>query len=239
MYKGIKDFISEFKEPFDTDSNAVKKAKERIRERGDRATIEEIKKEVQVIKKEWKELSERGIRLHKQIQDKKVKIKNCIVEGREADFKKRKPLDPSLNKLKNNTNYIEKLVFSEKYKLVGYSDDVEVVKNFINIEDAKTIKNIYYTSVIKLKNGMVLSPTYFFPPINKLQDCNFNEIALQMSLYMYILWMHNKHLKPGKMHIRHIITNSQDKILEQILIPVPYLRDEVKAILKHRLQNAL
>lgn len=238
MYIGIKDFIKEFKEPFDANASALKKAKERLRERGERATEAAVREEAKIIREEWEELNKKGIKIHKQVQDKKAKIKNCIVEGWAKADKKGTPSSSS-NKLENNTNYIEKRVVSEKYGLVGYADDVEVKNNFINIEDTKTVKAIYKTSAIKLKNGMTLPPTYFYAPINKLQDCNFNEAALQMSLYMYILWTHNKKLKPGKMYIRHIKTNSQDKILEEKLHKVPYLRDEVKAMLKHRLQNAL
>ena len=123
--------------------------------------------------------------------------------------------------------------------MVGYADDVEIKNNFIKIEDIKTTKAIYKTSGIKTKTGYLVPPTYFYPPISKLQDCNFNEAALQMSIYMYILWTYNKKLKPGKMYIRHIKTNSFDKVTEQVLIEVPYLREEVKAMLKYKLQNVV
>lgn len=238
MYQGIKEFIKEFKEPFDRNAISLKKAKERLRDRGEKAIEIAVKEEAAIIREEWDKLIKRGEMLHKQVQEKKAKIKSCIVEGWEKSSKKVGTPDPSTNNLKNNTKYIEKRIVSEKYKLIGYADDVEVIKNFINIEDTKT-GEIYKTSAIKLKTGFVLPPTYFFSPINNLQDCNYNEAALQMSLYMYILWMHNKHLKPGKMYIRQIITNSQDKITEEKLIEVPYLREEVRAMLKNKLQNAL
>lgn len=239
-YTGIKDFISEFKEPFDKNIISIKKAKERLKERGERATEEAVREEAKIIREEWEESTKKGIRIHKQVQDKKTKIKKCVVEGWEANSKKKDALPtPTTNILKNNTNYIEKRIVSEKYKLIGYSDDVDVVRNFINIEDSKTGKNIYKTSAIRLKTGFTLPPTYFFPPISHLQDCNFNEIALQLSMYLYLLWIHNKKLKPGKLFIRHIVTNSNEKIISEKLIPVPYLREEVKALLKHRLQNAL
>lgn len=240
MYKGVKDFIAEFKEPFDKNAISIKQAKERLRERGDKATAEAVKQEAEIIRKEWKTLSDNSLKIHKQIQDRKTKIKNCIVEGYEQVVKKGSDVsNPSTNIIKNNHNYIEKKVIYDKYKLIGYIDDVEVVKNFINIEDTKNVKAIYKTSAIKLKTGFTLPPTYFYPPISHLQDCNFNEAALQMSLYMYILLVHNKNLKPGKMYIRHVLTNSQNKITEEKLIKVPYLREEVKAMLKKRLQDAI
>lgn len=231
-YTGIKDFISEFKEPFDL----KKKAKQRIKDNGDRATKQAIEEEMLVLKKEYDEATKRGEALHKKVQDKKTKTKNCIVEGW-VKFDKSSEPNPSANILKNNTSYIEKKILSDKYKLVGYADEVSINKNVINIEDIKTTKKIYRNSSIRLKNGFVLPPTYFYPPIDKLQACNFNEAALQMSLYMYILWIHNKKLKPGKLHIRHIKTNDKDDILEEELIEVPYLLEEVKKLLKYRIKN--
>jgi hypothetical protein len=234
-YKGIKEFISEFKEPFDY----KKKAKDRLRDNGERATKQAIEEEIVILKKEYDDAAKRGTALHKKIQDKKTKTKECVVEGWEDSSKVSLDPDLSTNILKNNTTYIEKKIISDKYKLVGYADEVNVVKNFINIEDTKTQKRIYRSSAIRLKNGFLLPPTYFYPPIDKLQACNYNDAALQMSLYLYLLWVHNKKLKPGKLHIRHIITNDKDDILSEELVEVPYLIDEVKKILKHRLKNGI
>jgi len=238
QYKGIKDFIDEFREPFDKNVASLKAAKKRLKDRGEPAVAMAVKEEQKVVLSEWKKAQERGTKLHKEIQDRKTKIKKCVVEGWKKHDKDT-PSNPSTNILKNNTTYIEKKVVSDKYKLVGYVDDIEVKNNFINIEDTKTTKTIYRTSGIKTRTGYLVPPTFFDPPISKLQDCNFNEAALQMSLYMYLLWIHNKKLKPGKMHIRHIKTNSQDKITEEPLIEVPYLREEVKAMLKYRLKDAV
>ncbi len=238
MYKGIKDFISEFKEPFDKNAKSLKEAKARLRERGDKATLEAVKEEQQVVLADWKKAQDRGTKLHKQIQDKKAKTKKCVIEGWEKSKKKGSP-NSSDNKLKNNTSYIEKKVVSEKYQLVGYADDVSVKNNFITIEDTKTCQTIYRSSGIKTRTGYLVPPTYYSSPIDKLQSCNFNDAALQMSLYMYLLWTHNKKLKPGKMFIRHVKTNSFDKITEENLIEVPYLRNEVKAMLKYRLENVV
>lgn len=239
MYRGIKDFISEFKEVFDKNAKSLKEAKSRLKDRGEKATLDAVKEEQQIVLAEWKKAQDRGIKLHKQIQNKKCKKdKNIIVEG----WKKSKKLDSidiSINKLKNNTTYIEKEIVSDKYKLIGYADEVRVKNNYITIEDIKTCSKIYRTSGIKTRTGYIVPPVYYYSPIDKLQSCNFNDAALQMSLYMYLLWIHNKKLKPGKMYIRHIKTNSFDKITEEELIEVPYLRDEVKLILKYRLQNVI
>ena len=234
-YKGVKNFIADFKEPI----NFKRKAKERLKEEGETATKKAVEEMEIILKKEYEEAGNRGKELHSKIQDKKTKTKSYIIEGWEDSSKEGISLDSSINILKNNTSYIEKKIVSEKYKLIGYSDEVNVIKNFINIEDIKTTKKIYRSSAIRLKNGFVLPPKYYYSPIDNIQDCNFYQAALQMSLYMYILWTYNKKLKPGKLQIRHIKTNDKDEILEEELIEVPYLLEEVKKMLKHRIKNGI
>lgn len=234
-YKGVKNFIADFKEPI----NFKRKAKERLKEEGETATKKAVEEMEIILKKEYEEAGNRGKELHSKIQDKKTKTKNYIIEGWEDSSKENLAPDSSINILKNNTSYIEKKIVSDKYKLIGYSDEVNVIKNFINIEDIKTTKKIYRSSAIRLKNGFVLPPKYYYSPIDNIQDCNFYQAALQMSLYMYILWTYNKKLKPGKLQIRHIKTNDKDEILEEELIEVPYLLEEVKKMLKHRIKNGI
>jgi len=234
-YKGIKNFIADFKEPI----NFKRKAKERLKEEGETATKKAVEEMEIILKKEYEEAGDRGKKLHSKIQDNKTKIKKYIVEGWEEPIDKTIPPDPSTNILNNNTSYIEKKIVSEKYKLIGYVDEINVIKNYINIEDIKTSKKIYKSSAIKLKNGFILPPKYYYSPIDNIQDCNFYQAALQMSLYMYILWTYNKKLKPGKLYIRHIKTNDRDEILEEELIEVPYLLEEVKKMLKHRIKNGI
>jgi hypothetical protein len=234
-YKGVKNFIADFKEPI----NFKRKAKERLKEEGETATKKAVEEMEIILKKEYEEAGNRGKELHSKIQDKKTKTKNYIIEGWEDSSKENLSPDSSINILKNNTSYIEKKIVSDKYKLIGYSDEVNVIKNFINIEDIKTTKKIYRSSAIRLKNGFVLPPKYYYSPIDNIQDCNFYQAALQMSLYMYILWTYNKKLKPGKLQIRHIKTNDRNEILEEELIEVPYLLEEVKKMLKHRIKNGI
>lgn len=234
-YKGIKNFIADFKEPI----NFKRKAKERLKEDGETATKKAVEEMEIILKKEYEEAGKRGNQIHSLIQNNKTKIKNYIVEGWEDPVDKTIPPDSSTNILQNNTSYIEKKIVSDKYKLIGYADEVNVIKNYINIEDIKTSKKIYRSSTIRLKNGFVLPPKYYYAPIDNIQDCNFYQAALQMSLYMYILWVYNKKLKPGKLQIRHIKTNDKDEILEEELIEVPYLLEEVKKMLKYRIKNGI
>jgi hypothetical protein len=88
------------------------------------------------------------------------------------------------------------------------------------------------------------------PPVDHLDDCNFNHYALQLSIYMYIILKHNPKLQPGSIYIHHILfeTESQDKygypivkkdhngdpiVKEVIPMKIPYLIDEVISILHY------
>ena len=51
---------------------------------------------------------------------------------------------------------------------------------------------------------------------------------------MYILWTYNKRLKPGKLYIRHVKLTDNGDIIHEELIEVPFLREEIKALLKNK-----
>jgi hypothetical protein len=148
--------------------------------------------------------------------------------------------------------YPEHMVYLKSAGICGQSDLVEVVNNTVNIIDYKTNKEIKKESYInwdgiseKLSN-----------PVNNLDDCNFNHYALQLSVYMYIILKHNPKLKVGKMLIHHVIFDEDEKDLngypvtkynengdpivkEVIVIPVPYLQDEVISIMHYLKDNPI
>ena len=148
--------------------------------------------------------------------------------------------------------YPEHMVYLKSAGICGQSDLVEVVNNTVNIIDYKTNKEIKKESYVnwdgfseKLSN-----------PLNNLDDCNFNHYALQLSVYMYIILKHNPKLKVGKMLIHHVIFDEDEKDLngypvtkynengdpivkEVIVIPVPYLQDEVISIMHYLKDNPI
>ena len=92
------------------------------------------------------------------------------------------------------------------------------------------------------------------PPVSQLDDCNFNHYALQLSIYMYIILKHNPKLLPGTIYIHHVTfeVEGEDKwgypiakkdangdpiVKEVIPMKVPYLYDEVIAIMNHMKEN--
>lgn len=241
MYTGIKKFISQYKKPFDRIGKATKKAKGILKDRGDKLTKALIEEEVNLILEEWNIKTQKGIDAHTLINNKEMKKNPDIIyegyvkyeEAEEND----KLIDTSINKLSSSSIYIEKKIVSNHHMLIGYADKVEVTKdNFINIEDYKSWDKLYRSSSYVVENGFKIAPSFFFSPINHLQDTNYSEACLQLSLYMYILWTYNKKLKPGSLKIRHIKLNEEGLIIDEEYIEVPYLREEVKAMLKNKKQ---
>jgi hypothetical protein len=94
------------------------------------------------------------------------------------------------------------------------------------------------------------------PPVDSLDDCHFNHYALQLSIYMYIILKHNPKLKPGRIFVHHItfeierednwgypITKKDERgepvIKEVIPISIPYLVDEVQAVIHYMKDNPI
>lgn len=238
MYTSVGDLINEFKEEFDTVAIATKKAKKLLKERGEKADKLAVDNEANLIMEEWEEERQRGIVSHNELNKKELEVNpNAILEGRSGDFRTTEEICKSYFKLKNNKTYLEKLLASNKYKVIGYVDKISVSRGTINITDNKFVKKIYYGSSYKLPNGMTIKGGTMNPPLAHLDACNYNEFCLQLSLYMYLAWENNKDLRVGKLFIRHIILNENSKNISDELIEVPYLKKEVISMLKYKLLN--
>ena len=122
----------------------------------------------------------------------------------------------------------------------------------VNIIDYKTNKEIKmegFTNWEGVTDKML-------PPVDSLDDCHFNHYALQLSIYMYIILKHNPKLKPGRIFVHHItfeierednwgypITKKDESgepvIKEVIPISIPYLVDEVQAVIHYMKDNPI
>lgn len=131
-------------------------------------------------------------------------------------------------KLQNNTLYTEFMVWDEEALICGMADEVEVVNNTINVNDHKTNKSIdkegYYVKNVG-RNKLV-------HPVSHLDDCNWSIYCLQLSLYMYLLWKKNKHLKVGNLTLNHVQFDRDGNVTGVVPHKVPYLRNEVKALIE-------
>ena len=148
--------------------------------------------------------------------------------------------------------YPEHMVYLKSAGLCGQSDLVEVVNGKVNIIDYKTNKEIKmegFTNWEGVTDKML-------SPVDSLDDCHFNHYALQLSIYMYIILKHNPKLKPGKIFVHHItfeierednwgypITKKDERgepvIKEVIPISIPYLVDEVQAVIHYMKDNPI
>jgi len=148
--------------------------------------------------------------------------------------------------------YPEHMVYLKSAGLCGQSDLVEVVNGKVNIIDYKTNKEIKmkgFTNWEGITEKMLI-------PVNNLDDCNFNHYALQLSIYMYIILKHNPKLLPGKIFIHHVKfeiekednwgypigkkDESGNPIVKEVtVIPVPYLINEVQAVIHHMKNNPI
>jgi hypothetical protein len=148
--------------------------------------------------------------------------------------------------------YPEHMVYLKSAGICGQSDFVEVVNGKVNIIDYKTNKEIKTES---FKNWEGVSEKLSFP-LTHLDDCNFNHYALQLSIYMYIIIKHNPKLIPGRIFIQHIsfeeegkdefgypitkyLDNGDPIVKDLTLMSVPYLYDEVLAIINYMKDNPI
>ena len=146
--------------------------------------------------------------------------------------------------------YPEHMVYLRSVGICGQSDLVEVVNGKVNIIDYKTNKEIKKESYVNWEG----QSEKMLPPVDSLDDCNFYHYVLQLSIYMYIILKHNPKLKPGRIFIHHISfeveaednwgypvikkDDNGEPILKEVKpIPVPYLVDEVLAIMHYLHDN--
>ncbi|MGL4567966.1 MAG: hypothetical protein ACRCU6_05495 [Fusobacteriaceae bacterium] len=226
LYIGVREFLDSFKEPFDEN----KKAKSIARSQGVKA---------ESILKEWEELRLLGLEIDKKIQAIDLKTaKNPILSDINFDNSKGGLYESSelVTLLSNETTYLQKPLHSTKQGLVGIPDKLTVFNNTIDIIETKAFKELRMESESMIVKGRKKKPK-FLPPLSHIDDCNGMYAILQSSLNMYLAWESNKNLKVGKCFIRHVVPTDTGRILEDILIEVPYLRDEVKMMLEFKKKN--
>lgn len=148
-----------------------------------------------------------------------------------------------INKLKNNTEYRELMIYDLEHMICGQADKVIVVNNKINIWDYKTDAEIKF----KAFSSKWVEPAMMLPPLNHLEECNANIYSIKMSMYMYLLWKANRGLlKTGDIILEHVhlkrdpnddnlpVLDSEGKpiVLKIEKIKLPYRKQEVINMLK-------
>jgi hypothetical protein len=246
VWYSVTTVVSSLKKPFDAKKTAQTVSKKQgSKWHGiDPVIIQEI------WSNEAKRATDLGTWYHNQREDDLCSLASIEREG--ATIPIFKPL-PLRNGIKHAPNqklesgvYPEHMVYLKSAGICGQSDLVEVVNGRVNIIDYKTNKEIKMES---FKNWEGISEKMLHP-VSNLDDCHFYHYALQLSIYMYIILKHNPKLLPGKIFIHHITFETDGKdnwgypiaskdengdpiVKDVIAIPVPYLYDEVIAVINY------
>lgn len=245
----VTSFVKLFKPPFDQQGIAEKSSKSK-KSKWYGLKPEEI---IDIWKKETNRAVTLGSWYHDQREKELVMCNTLQRSG--VDLPIMKPIEQDGVRLSPDQNlvpgiYPEHIVYLKSAALCGQADRVEIVDDRIDVYDYKTNKEIKtegYTNWEGVTNKML-------GPCSHLDDCNLNHYALQLSTYMYMIQKHNHHLKPGKMEIHHItfkiegedefgypITaedpNGEPIVHEVIPYEIPYLKKEVRNMIKYIKQN--
>lgn len=245
--------VSHFKKPFDAKKIAEKVSKNK---RSKWFGIEP--KKIQEI---WEGEADRAVTLgtyyHNQREEDLCALASIEREGKTVPIVAPVPLTESGIKMAPSQKmeegvYPEHMVYLKSAGICGQSDLVEIVNGKVNIIDYKTNKEIKTESFVNWEGA---SDKMMFP-IDNLDDCNFNHYAIQLSVYMYMILKHNPKLKPGRIFIHHVTfeVESEDEygypivkrdnhgepvVKEVIPIAVPYLIDEVTALMHYIKENGI
>lgn len=235
----VTSFISNFKQPFDADTIAVKSSKNK-KSKWFGMTPE-------AIKDAWKSEANRATTLgtwyHNCRERDICELSTMERQGHVVPVVKpieKEGIKYSPNQKLQNGVYPEHMVYLKSAGLCGQSDLVEVINGEVHITDYKTNKEIKvegYTNWEGITQKMM-------PPVSHLDDCNLNHYALQLSLYMFVILKHNPRLKFGSLTIHHIMFDEVDKdkfgnpitaldtngdpvVKDIVQYDLPYLKQEV------------
>lgn len=116
--------------------------------------------------------------------------------------------------------HCERILFSEEYSIAGMSDHiVDIDGEMFDINDYKTNKVINFYSQYKKK---------LLPPMEHLDDCQYNVYALQLSIYAYFYEQETRK-KCRSLNLLYFDRNTK----KFIKYPVPYMKMEAIKILEH------
>lgn len=211
QYISVTTLLSKYKSPFDKDRHSL-----RVAER------EGVSQEMvlEMWEKENKRATDRGTKIHKLME-------NYVSFGEKAEdydwlYKSYdKVISYSIDKYKEI--HSENLLFSHEYEIAGTADLIYDHGDYFTIGDFKTNKKFNFSSNFN---------DHFKDPIDHLPYCEFNNYALQMSMYAY---MYEK--ISGKKCKKIVVFYLKEDKWQPI--HCNYLKSDIKNILTHYRQNKL
>lgn len=203
IYDSVTKIIKIYEPPFDPDNKIITKIAQR----------EGV--DVKTIRDKWDkkriDSANKGTEIHK-ILETYIKTKDYTPAN--------KSLIDTFEKIKFKGELDAEVILGHKEKsIAGTADIIEKVKTKkavkYNIWDFKTNENFTFASQYDNR---------FSKPLDGLEDCLYNKYALQLSFYAWLLEQESKTI--GQLNIVWIESRFSMKI-----IPVPYMRHEILAIL--------
>lgn len=125
--------------------------------------------------------------------------------------------------------YPELIVWNNELLIAGQADQVIIHKGFIHLIDYKTSEKIDHSAYVRYDG----SYDTFKDPIDDIEYCKANQYYLQLNMYAYMIKLHNPGLKIGRMVMRHIRFDENDKVLDHQDWDAPLMQKEIKKIFKY------
>jgi ATP-dependent exoDNAse (exonuclease V) beta subunit len=164
-YISVTTLLGKYKVPFDKEKHSL-----RVAER-EGVTQEMV---LEMWEQENKKATDRGTKIHKLME-------NYVSYGEKVEdydwmYKSYDKIASNhINKYKKV--YSENLLYNHKYKVAGTADLIYDHGDFFTVGDFKTNKKFKYTSDFD---------ELFKQPVDHLTYCEFNNYALQLSMYAYM-----------------------------------------------------
>ena len=223
-YSSVTRTLNKLKVPFDRDGISKMMARSMAKEKG--ITIDQAQA---MILSEWDAKRDssinRGNSIHKAIE-------HYLITGRK-DPCYRNALDSVSDLVKPYYRfYPEIILYCQDFLTAGQADLVcqrqKSESSVYDFYDYKTneAKGIQFDSIGRKNDEIKHYNRYFLPPLDFMEDCNYNLYSLQLSMYAFFAEM-TYGIKVGRLGIIFIGND-----MEVHMIPVPYLRYHVQRALE-------
>lgn len=263
-YESVSSFLSAFKTPFPEKVISLNMAAAAVgKEKGVSSPVakrrfpHEVKDKAAEIRKQWEQKKNKGLDHGTFIHG---LCENFFIVG----TSKSKVLDKALEKFKNETLwdgekdmiYPEQVIYYQKELLAGTTDLVKGRRQAYNddnglildLYDFKTnlAQGIQYSSnKINDDNIEKVYNRYMLPPVDHIEDCNYNHYTIQLNAYALMAMITYK-VKIGSLNIVFVKTNDDHEFKPNLItsaeisvFPVFYNPTVIIDMLNHRRSNSI
>ena len=229
QYTSVTRLIKSIKMPFDDKKISSMMASSLAKETG--MSQQEAQKE---ILNDWKQKKESSIVRGEYVHE---SFERYLTDGT-YDPEMKKPVIFLSEILKEYHRYFpEKLLFSHAHRTAGRCDLIlkrqrskDPVYDIIDHKSNES-KGIVYDSVGRKNVIPRHYNRYFLPPFDHLEDCNYTEYCLQLSIYAFLA-MNELKIRIGKLNIIFV-----DNDFIPHCIPAPFMYHEAKLLCELNIQR--